>query len=109
MFPKDLRVEGRRFSCKSYDVNLITSRGKYYYTISKSGIKVLPDILDPTSITVYEDTSSDECAICMTNPKNTIINPCGHYYMCNTCAVSVKSCPICRGGISGLINKSQMD
>lgn len=108
MFPKDLRVEGRKYKCKSYDVNLITSRGKYYYTISKAGVEVIAEV-DLANLKIYEDTTSDECAICMSEPKSVIVNPCGHYYMCGTCGTSVRACPICRGSITSLVNKSDMD
>ncbi len=108
MFPRDLRVAGRKYKCHRYDVNLVTSRGKYYYTISKSGIKVLEEI-DLADLKVFEDTTSDECAICMSNPKSVIVNPCGHYYMCSDCGKAVKACPICRGTIASLVNKSDMD
>ena len=108
MFPKDLRVEGRKYKTGSWNINLITSRGKYYYTVSKVGIEVITEV-DLANLKIYEDTTSDECAICMENPKSVIVNPCGHYYMCGTCGVSVKACPICRGNITSLVNKSEMD
>lgn len=111
MFPRDLRVEGRKFKTNSWNINLITSRGKYYYTVGKSSIETLTEaaIVDLSNLKVFEDTSTDECAICMSEPKSVIINPCGHYYMCNTCSGSVKTCPICRGQITSLVAKADMD
>ena len=38
---------------------------------------------------IYEDEGTTECAICLSEPKNTVVNPCGHYYMCSGCADSV--------------------
>ena len=110
MFPKDLRVEGRKFRTRSWNINLITTRGKYYYTVGKNAIEVLSEatIVDLSKLKVFEDSSTDECAICMTEPKCVIINPCGHFYMCATCGTSVHSCPICRGPITSLVNKSDM-
>jgi hypothetical protein len=107
MFPRDIRAAGRKYRVHRWNVSLITTRGKYYYSV-KTGIEVLPDILDASQIKVFEDASTDECAICMTENKSVIVNPCGHYYMCNTCCHSVDKCPICRGPISGFLKKEDM-
>ncbi len=109
MFPRDLRVVGRRYRVPAWAVTLISSRGKYYYSVTPSAVVVLSDVDDTSNIHVYEDEGTVECAICLTEPKTMVINPCGHYYMCETCASSVKTCPICRGSITSLINKSDMD
>jgi hypothetical protein len=109
MFPRDLRVDGRRYRVPPYAVTLINSRGKYYYSITPRLIEVLQEAVDTSNIHVYEDEGTVECAICLTEPKSMVVNPCGHYYMCGTCATSVRTCPICRGPIASLINKSDMD
>ncbi len=105
MFPRDLRVEGRRYRVRPRAVTLISTRGKYYYSIKPSDIEVV----DTSNIHIYEDEGTVECAICLTEPKSMVINPCGHYYMCGTCAPAVRTCPICRGPVASLINKSDMD
>ena len=50
------------------------------------------------------DSASPECAICLTNPKNCAIVPCGHISTCEPCANSLIAqglhCPICRGPIT---------
>lgn len=109
MFPRDIRKEGAKYKVSRWNVSLITTRGKYYYSV-KTGIEVLPDIsvMKHEEIKVFEDASTDECAICMTEKKSVIVNPCGHYYMCNSCCHSVSSCPICRGPISGFLKKEDM-
>lgn len=108
MFPKDIRKEGRKYRVSRECVNLITTRGKSYYSVRSGYIEVLPEILEPSQIKIFEDTTSDECCICMCNPKNVIINPCGHYYMCRQCTTGLKKCPICRCDIGGFMTKSQM-
>ena len=109
MFPRDLRVDGRRYRVPPHAVTLINSRGKYYYSITPRLIEVLQEVVDVSNLHVYEDEGSTECAICLTEPKSVVINPCGHYYMCSGCATNVRTCPICRGAIASLINKSEMD
>jgi len=48
-------------------------------------------------------TDSDTCQVCYDNSINIILDPCGHYVMCEDCSTLVgNSCPICRG----VINKS---
>jgi len=47
------------------------------------------------------------CAVCMSEPKNALIVPCGHVSLCMTCAGELKEkkqpCPICRGDIQTLV------
>lgn len=45
------------------------------------------------------ETISDEqrCVVCVTNPKEVIVLPCGHVCLCEDCAIQIKSaCPVCR-------------
>merc|ERR1712154_342709 len=46
----------------------------------------------------------NECTICMNNPSDHIIVPCGHQCGCKQCLVTLKQnggkCPICRGPIN---------
>lgn len=39
------------------------------------------------------------CVICMANPQEMAIDPCGHLSMCHACCSAVKTCPVCRGPI----------
>jgi len=39
------------------------------------------------------------CVVCLENPQEMAIDPCGHMSMCEECMKSVKDCPICRGPI----------
>lgn len=106
MFPRDIRAEGKRYRTIRANVNLITTRGKYYYSVM-TGIEEIPSATTADVAHVYEDTSSDECAICMVEPKGVVVAPCGHLYMCRGCGERVESCPICRGRVQGLINASE--
>ena len=74
-FPRDLRVEGRKFLVNKNHVNLISTRGKYFYSVkSKHNIKIIDDeeerkILEETkidlsNITIYENEQETECIIC---------------------------------------------
>lgn len=113
-FPKDVRKEGRIFKVKAKDVQLAEGKaGKYFYRV-KSGIEIynegnnlLPS--DVTKVKIYEDKKDSDCAVCLTVPKTTVIVPCGHFYTCNSCARQLDKCPICRGGITKLIDKTKME
>jgi len=109
MFPKNLRVEGARYLVPVQDVSLITRTNKYYYSVKKNNIKVLSDAEIIKSMKVFEDADVQDCAICLENPKNIIIRPCGHFYLCSTCSKAVTNCPICRSKIIGVITKDMMD
>lgn len=113
-FPTALRVEGRHYSVPPNAITLITSRGKYFYSVTKKPlIKIVDDaevaVLELSALTVYEDASMSECAICFANPKSIIMVPCGHFYTCDVCTSQLRKCPICREDIKSTINKSLMD
>jgi len=46
------------------------------------------------------DDDSKLCVICIENPKDVVIIPCGHLCACTKCIEGVKLCPVCRGEIS---------
>lgn len=52
---------------------------------------------------VAEDDVSDnsaECVVCLSDVRDTLILPCRHLCLCNTCADTLRyqanNCPICR-------------
>ena len=106
-FPRDLREEGRVYEVKPEDITLIT-RTKNYYNIKKSGIKILSDLDLISTLKIFEDTQSDDCAICMSEEKCMIITPCGHYYTCASCTTKINKCPICRIPFTKSIHKSTL-
>lgn len=109
-FPRDLRVEGRMYKVPPEAITLAESKnGNYFYRIKKGQIDIFndPDLLK--TMTIFEDASLSECAICFEAPKDSVIVPCGHFYTCKPCSAKLQKCPICRGGITSIIDKSQMD
>jgi hypothetical protein len=114
MFPRDLRIEGRMFRVNPGTVQLITTRGKYYYCVKdKSGIEIAEEGViitpSPDNLKVFEDLDDPDCCICLSEPKSIIVNPCGHFYMCKTCCKSVTKCPICRIPIKGFIDRENFE
>jgi hypothetical protein len=100
-FPRDLRIEGTSYDVDANAICLITRAKNYYSITHRPSITVLP-------YTVFEDQSSDDCAICMSNEKCMVIVPCGHYYTCAECTEKITMCPICRNPFKSTINKSLM-
>lgn len=114
-FPRDLRIQGRKFVVSKHDINLITTRGKYYYSISKSSVKQMFDgeiqsqtTIDMSNFKIFQDEQETECCVCLCNEKNSIFFPCGHYVACNECAKMCHQCPICRASVMRLVSKSEM-
>ncbi len=106
-FPRDLRVEGRHYRVRPESISLITSRGKYYYSVRNcSSIEIVEHTIE--SLRVYEDADTQECAICMAAPKDSVMYPCGHYYTCNACCKQLSSCPICRQKFTQIIPKANI-
>lgn len=122
-FPRDLRVAGRKFRVPVEDVKLVTQRGKYFYSIKKKlNIQIISD--DDTSFNtssiptlqdnlknmkIYEDTETLDCAVCLSDVKNIVFIPCGHFYTCNPCSQRLQTCPICREKITNRIDKTLFD
>jgi E3 ubiquitin-protein ligase MUL1 len=41
------------------------------------------------------------CTVCLTNPKEIILIPCGHVCVCADCCLKLHSkCPVCRQSVS---------
>lgn len=53
------------------------------------------------------DDNGSECVICMCDQRDTLILPCRHLCLCNTCAHSLRyqanNCPICRAPFRALL------
>lgn len=60
------------------------------------------NVESPPSINADIEASENdkECIICMTNKKQVVFNPCGHYNTCFECTDKIvkgdKKCPVCR-------------
>lgn len=54
-----------------------------------------------------DDDESKDCLVCLCEPKNTIIMPCGHMCVCHPCGQQLQGrnhlCPVCRGKIGSLV------
>ena len=110
-FPKDIRIEGRKYKVLTSDINLIQTRGKYFYSVKKKDKIIIienPEEIkvDLTNIKIHTDDDSQECIICMDNLKQIVFGPCGHFYTCDRCSNKVSMCPICRSSITNRINRS---
>lgn len=45
----------------------------------------------------------EECVICLTDPKNTLLLPCRHLCVCTECFRHVDKCPVCRSAFDNYI------
>jgi hypothetical protein len=123
-FPQALRMEGRIYTVPAIHVKLMNQHGKYFYSIRKGITFQDADGMTHTQetsfgaaattsvckkITIFEDETSCECAVCLDQEKNTVFIPCGHFYTCINCAKALQSCPICRQVIKDRVNKAQFD
>ena len=44
-----------------------------------------------------EYDESQKCVVCLTNPKEVIVLPCGHVCLCEDCSTKISlNCPVCR-------------
>ena len=70
-------------------------------------IQVCRQLIVPPSNAVYcleelygaDASSSPDCLVCLTEPKDVLLLPCRHVSICHTCHKSVTRCPVCRSSI----------
>ena len=101
-FPKDLRLEGRKYSVPIENVKLIATGGKWFYSIKKN-ITIVDDIIKELP-KIFTDENELLCCTCLVNEKSVVFNPCGHYHSCNICCTKIQKCPICRTAINNFID-----
>ena len=58
---------------------------------------------------IGNEEETQECVVCLTNPKQTVIVPCDHMCLCNECANIMRShydsrCPMCRTAVQSLMH-----
>lgn len=58
---------------------------------------------------IGNEEETQECVVCLTNPKSTVVVPCDHMCLCNDCANIMRShydsrCPICRTAVQSLMH-----
>lgn len=125
-FPRDLRIESRKFKVPEAYVRLIAKGTKYYYSVSKRDqIQVIddnitlaqfampqlamPQLAMPQPAHIFEDDSTPECNICMVEEKTQVFVPCGHYYTCGECSKKLRECPMCRESIKSCISRDLIE
>ena len=59
-------------------------------------IPVDPKPVNPTPA----DDSHKLCVVCLVEPADHVLLPCGHVCVCKRCAASVTTCPMCRADVS---------
>ena len=122
-FPRAIRAEGKRYSAPRNCLKFARGpAGKFFYRVSKNGIKVLESNdnvnelgelaqnLDDMKISVKKvyECDGDECLVCMDRDYDVVIVPCGHYCMCGPCANQLNKCPLCRGGIERVVTRDMI-
>merc|ERR1712059_46442 len=43
------------------------------------------------------------CSVCMDNPPNVVMVPCGHFFACEPCGRALQSCAICRADVKQVL------
>jgi hypothetical protein len=102
-FPRNLRIDGRKFHVPDENVKLNCTPGKSaFYIVSAKNIITLPD-------TVIEHVweTSTECVICLSADSEIIFTPCGHKCSCLSCGKKLKQCCICRAPIKSMITMEE--
>lgn len=107
-FPRDIRVDGRKYKVPASAIKLVAGpRGKYFYHVDKSVIQIVDAVVTTTAVAKPEhiyDSGEETCTMCMDAPKNVAFSPCGHYCSCTSCAGKLEGkCPMCRSAIVAVV------
>ena len=87
-------------------------RGVSYELQEIYGIEAAPGAASTDRDDGFQSTAlaqSDECVICLTEPRDTTVLPCRHLCMCAECAHHLRDqttgtvCPICRNPVESLL------
>ena len=110
-FPRAIRAEGRRYRVPAADVRLAVG-ARNFYRVAGQHVEILgeaaPAAQSPVA-RIYEDAEESACAICLTNEKEVVFAPCGHFFCCSPCASAVRACPICRAPIAARLDRSAIE
>jgi len=64
---------------------------------SKAGEEMIFErVKNDKPITISNEMDRQSCKICMDNDVEVTFVPCGHLVVCESCALGMKLCPICR-------------
>lgn len=126
-FPTKLREEGKKYTAPSSAVTFSKTNSKLFYRVNKNYITVLekseikPETSEKSSLNVYgRDDEDQSCIICMDKRRFYIFIPCGHFCVCESCYISLKTtdmregrsesnCPLCREKISNIASEKELD
>jgi hypothetical protein len=68
---------------------------------------VIHDIYGIEQLKFNNTNPAEECVICLSAPRNSVVIPCRHLCLCNECAETLRyqsnKCPICRGPVRALL------
>jgi len=112
-FPRDIRVEGRKYSVPRSAISFSEGpRRKFFYRVSKQYIQIVSAQVSATISHIFEDETVTECIICMSAEKDSLFAPCGHYSTCYSCADKITQttakCPICRSRITEVVKRENV-
>jgi hypothetical protein len=102
---RDAKNEKKRIDEELFNKQKLLALEKL--SLEESKIKMEKDILEFNVKCMENAANYDECCICLENPRDTLLTPCGHKFFCLNCVKnytkndSSKGCPICRVMITG--------
>lgn len=89
---EEIRLPKKILSCAGYSLEELDQL-KEVLTGSLQAVTSAQGALQATS-----------CVVCLSSPKNTLLQPCKHICVCSECAEKMRSseCPICRRRVEGV-------
>ena len=84
---------------RAYDSHLAARNFENEMKMTTEKMKTVSEPLFEENLKL-EKTDDATCRICMENPKNVVLVPCGHFGFCLECIKKLAQCPTCRTDIA---------
>ena len=83
--------------------DVLANLGKSKPVVAEIKIETKPEVKPETKEDPVEvnEPEAKVCAICMEQPFDCALQPCGHICLCMGCGAKIDKCPTCRTNITG--------
>ena len=94
--------EAQRYGSEEWDeaADIESGNDAYAYGgLRNRKISIRSESTSIATLSGFQASPNNECAVCFDQAINTALRPCGHIALCAACAHRLDECPICRDPI----------
>lgn len=82
-----------------------TQRPEATTQVAQESLKLTEESGPPEAVTLPQVAGSDlsVCSVCLDQPPEVVMVPCGHIYACDKCGKQLHECALCREPVSQVL------